>query len=261
MVFEPSKNVVDCYDKQYSHGTISEWRMLGAKYKAERIQSLCKKNNFAPRNILEIGSGDGAILTQLDRLGLCANLHGLEISDSACKLSNSLNIPSVTNITLYDGIKIPYSDDHFDMVVLSHVLEHVEHERILLREIKRVSKNLIIEVPIDFRPFADKNYKHFLSYGHINMYSPTTLRFLLLGEGFNIIDDLIGLYDIEVMLYNHFINQKKEPSTEKNINKKTQELENLIANYNMKTLKDKELSASYYTVLVHSGTNDLQIFK
>ncbi len=100
---------------------------------------------------------------------------------------------------LFDGYKIPYPDNHFDLVICSHVMEHVEHERILLREIKRVSKNQIFEVPIDFSFYVDKKIKHFLAYGHINIYTPGLFRFLLLSENFEIVKDKCYLFQDDVL--------------------------------------------------------------
>jgi hypothetical protein len=34
----------------------------------------------------------------------------------------------------YDGYRIPYGDKRFDLAVLSHVVEHLEHPRLLLYE-------------------------------------------------------------------------------------------------------------------------------
>jgi hypothetical protein len=87
-------------------------------------------------------------------------------------------------------------------------MEHVEHERILLREIKRVSKNQIFEVPIDFSFYVDEKLKHFLSYGHINIYTPGLFRFLLMSENFKVIKDKCYLYEDE-MIKPFYINNKR----------------------------------------------------
>jgi hypothetical protein len=82
-------------------------------------------------------------------------------------------------------------------------MEHVEYERTLLREIKRVSKYQIFEVPVDFSFYVDKKIDHFLSYGHINIYTPALFRFLLKSEKFSIKADKCYLYENEV-LKRHF---------------------------------------------------------
>ncbi|MCE6992768.1 class I SAM-dependent methyltransferase [Dyadobacter sp. CY323] len=191
-----SGNVKDSYSSQYDDASVA-WRNTGAKYKAVNIVELAKNISF--KNVLEVGAGEGSILKWLSEWGFCPDLNCVEISESGIDLIKSKNIKSLHDILLFDGYKIPYSDNHFDLVICSHVLEHVEHERLLLREIKRVSKHQIFEVPIDFSFYVDKKLKHFLSYGHINIYTPALFRFLLLSENFKVEKDICHLYHDDVI--------------------------------------------------------------
>ena len=59
------------------------------------------------------------------------------------------NIPGLFDCKVFDGYTIPYDDNAFDLVVLSHVVEHVEHPRKLLYEAKRVARYVFIEVPLE----------------------------------------------------------------------------------------------------------------
>ena len=47
---------------------------------------------------------------------------------------------SVRKIDFYDGVKLPYSNDSFDIVFSSNVLEHVKEVMNFQNEIKRVLK-------------------------------------------------------------------------------------------------------------------------
>lgn len=191
-----SDNVKDSYSSQYNDDSVS-WRNTGAKYKAQNIVALSKHISFT--NVLEVGAGEGSILSWLSQWDFCKDLNCVEISESGIGLIKSKNIKYLNDILLFDGYQIPYPDNHFDLVICSHVLEHVEHERILLREIKRVSKYQIFEVPIDFSFYVDRKIKHFLSYGHINIYTPALLRFLLRSENFQVKSDICHLYNDEVI--------------------------------------------------------------
>ncbi|HEY4290002.1 MAG TPA: class I SAM-dependent methyltransferase [Puia sp.] len=191
---EISQNVKESYSKQYSDA-MAEWRLMGARSKAENIVQLAKEIKF--NNVLEVGSGEGSILYWLAKWDFSDNLNCVEISESGLEMTRAKNIPNLKDALLFDGYKIPYDDNHFDLVYCSHVLEHVEHERILLREIKRVSKYQIFEVPIDFSPYVDKKLKHFLSYGHINIYTPSLFRFLLMSENFVVKKDICKLFSKE----------------------------------------------------------------
>ncbi|MFD0765944.1 class I SAM-dependent methyltransferase [Mucilaginibacter lutimaris] len=203
---QTSDNVKEAYDEFYK--THDEaWRMLGAKYKAYHIIDVCKGQSF--EKVLEVGAGDGSILQKLSDYNFAPEFHAVEISESGVQHIRSRNIKKVVSVQEFDGYKLPFGDDSFDLIILSHVLEHVEHERLLLREIKRVAKNFVIEVPIDYKNNVDKRINHFMAYGHINMYTPTSLRYLLQTEGFEIRKGLTSIIVPELTRFNTFINQKK----------------------------------------------------
>jgi ubiquinone/menaquinone biosynthesis C-methylase UbiE len=191
-----SENIKQTYANQYDERSV-EWRNTGARYKALNIMELAKTISF--KNVLEVGAGEGSILSWLSKWNFCDDLNCVEISESGIQMIKSKKIPHLNDVLLFDGYKIPYEDNHFDLVYCSHVMEHVEHERILLREIKRVSKYQIFEVPIDFSFYVDKKLNHFLSYGHINIYTPSLFRFLLKSERFEVMQDKCYLFDDELI--------------------------------------------------------------
>ncbi|MBC7417550.1 MAG: methyltransferase domain-containing protein, partial [Pedobacter sp.] len=159
----------------------------------------------------------------------------------------------------FDGYKLPFEDNSFDLIILAHVLEHVEHERLLLRELKRVAKHVVIEVPKDYRFGIDKRMKHFLDYGHINMYTPTSLRFLLKSEGFEILADKISMTSPETVKFNEFVNKKQPKSFAKNLKIESEY-------FIKKTLglflgkNKREQFANAYTVLTKTSDSNLHIF-
>ncbi|MES2734295.1 MAG: class I SAM-dependent methyltransferase [Bacteroidota bacterium] len=181
----------DAYEKQYQDSQ-SEWRELGARQKVQNMVEVTGGKRFG--KVLEVGAGDGSLLQLLNAQGVADELYALEISGSALERIHARNIPKLKEAKCFDGYSIPYEDNYFDLVVLSHVLEHVEFERKLLREIKRVSRYQVVEVPKDYRFGIDKRVKHFLSYGHINVYTPSSFCFLLRSEGFRILKKKVGLY-------------------------------------------------------------------
>lgn len=193
----------------------TEWRMLGAKGKADHVIKLCARHGIRPNRVLEVGAGDGSILKCLSESGFCGQLYGLEISQSGVDVIRKQKITGLVSCQTFDGYSLPFDDGFFDLVVLSHVLEHVEYERALLREIRRVSKHQVIEIPMDCNGLKDEIY-HLLgpSYGHISAHTPDSLRFLLSTENFMVLDDLLGQYSIELQEYDYFVNNNHERTTE-----------------------------------------------
>jgi ubiquinone/menaquinone biosynthesis C-methylase UbiE len=193
-----STQVQSAYEKQYEDNQ-TEWREMGARKKALNILELTQGMKF--RRVLEVGAGEGSILQQLSQHTFADELYAVEISGSALQRIQQRNIPQLRQAVLFDGYTIPFENNSFDLVILSHVLEHVEFERRLLRELMRVAPLQLIEVPKDYRFDVDKKVKHFLSYGHINMYTPSSLRFLLKSEGFTVMKQKIDLYSKETYRY------------------------------------------------------------
>ena len=87
--------------------------------------------------ILNFGSGDGLLSKEIYDMGF-KNIYNCDIKD----LSIDKTIPTI----VYDGKIIPFDDNYFDVVIINFVLHHIDtklHYNIL-KEIKRVSNNLII---------------------------------------------------------------------------------------------------------------------
>ncbi|MEE9555086.1 MAG: class I SAM-dependent methyltransferase, partial [candidate division Zixibacteria bacterium] len=170
------------YDNYYDGE--SDWRRLGAIGKMKNIISLCDK--FPHNSILEIGSGEGAILQELSDQRFGESLYSLEISKSALEAIKKRNINSLIECNLFDGYNIPYGDNKFDLAILSHVVEHLEHPRKLLYEASRVAKQVFIEVPLEDNLRLKMDYAYD-RVGHINFYSLKTIRRLIQTSGLQIL--------------------------------------------------------------------------
>jgi len=251
-----SEEVKTAYDHFYTNSDVA-WRMLGAKYKAQNIIDVCK--GIKPQKVLEVGAGDGSILHFLNEWRFAPELYALEIAQSGVDIIMERKLSLLKDAQTFDGYKIPYEDDAFDLVILAHVLEHVEHERILLRELKRVAKNIVVEVPKDYRFGVDNRMKHFLDYGHINMYTPTSLRFLLQSEGLEILEDKVSMTAPETVKFNEFVNKKAPKTFTKNLKIELEyRIKKTLGNFLGR--KKQEQFANAYTVLTQKSDSNLHIF-
>lgn len=245
------------YDKSYTGP--SEWRDIGGKYKAKNLVEVCKRAGFNPKRILEVGAGEGAILMHLNRMGFGEELYALEIASSGVQAIKDRSISTLKEARQFNGYEIPYPDDSFDAVVLFHVLEHVEFERALLREVRRVAPRQIIEVPLDYHYEIDTKMAHYLGFGHINVYTPSLVRFLLKSEGYQIDQELLTQVPEEVWEYIEFVTNKKErtPSAVATLHKRLSD--KALAFYTSPKEKAEQL-ANALTMLTSRTESGLNIF-
>ena len=78
--------------------------------------------------ILDIGCGFGFVLSSLKELGY-NNIHGIDISDEAvstCK-SHGLDVTKIEDLTTF----LSSNTIRYDLVILTHVIEHIDKDKIL----------------------------------------------------------------------------------------------------------------------------------
>ncbi|HEY4428407.1 MAG TPA: class I SAM-dependent methyltransferase [Solirubrobacteraceae bacterium] len=183
-----SADLVAFYDDAYSTGRseaelYSRWRALGAVGKADHVIALCRRVGIAPSSTLEIGCGDGALLSELHRRGFGGRLSGLEITDAAVRLARER--PEIDAVDRYDGLHIAAPDGAHDLGLLSHVLEHVADPAALVREAARTSRAVLFEVPLEANWSARRPRKreHATEVGHLQRLDLAAARAMIAGAG------------------------------------------------------------------------------
>lgn len=185
------KQYLDLYADYYgSAAGTAEKREIAAEQTMSYLTSVVGGGRFA--RLLDVGAGDGNVLAELDRRGVAGELYALEISASGIQAIEARKLPSVKEARLFDGYHIPYPDKYFDLAVAIHVLEHVEHERLLLLEMRRVARRVYIEVPLEHGIGIRRSIASGRPFGHINFYTPATLRNLLESSGLQVTDCRVG---------------------------------------------------------------------
>jgi SAM-dependent methyltransferase len=105
-------------------------------YELERISAHLAKGS----TLLEIGAGAGWQSKELSRRGV--DVTAIDIPTSYYKPDQ------IWPVIEYDGVHIPFPDDHFDIVFSSNVLEHIPHVRSFQSELQRVLKSNGIAIHI-----------------------------------------------------------------------------------------------------------------
>jgi ubiquinone/menaquinone biosynthesis C-methylase UbiE len=89
-------------------------------------------------HVLDVGCGFGALGKEIMGSSNCppqVKISGLERIERGNEL---------IEVKFYDGNKIPYPDDAFDVVILADVLHHEKEPHRLIKECARVAKRLLI---------------------------------------------------------------------------------------------------------------------
>lgn len=177
------------YGAYYEHAD-PRWRELGAVDKADNITRLC--SDVPHQRVVDIGAGEGAIIRRLAAQGFADSYTALEVSESGIDRIKATPIPALSAAILFDGYTIPFDFGTFDLAILSHVVEHVEHPRQLLSEAARVARYVFVEVPLEQTSRMSADYK-WTSTGHINFYSPKTIRRLVQTCGLTVLEQRVTL--------------------------------------------------------------------
>ena len=171
---------------------MGRWRALGARSKGAHVAELCARASLRPATVVEIGCGDGALLAELSARGLTPALDGFELSGPAAEIARSRQIPGARRIEAYDGARVPAEDGAYDLAVLSHVLEHVEDPAALLSEAARVSRAVVVEVPLEANRSAARAAKREQAarIGHVQFLDRGAVHALVASAGLAIAAEL-----------------------------------------------------------------------
>lgn len=191
-----NKKYANLYDGYYGdNNLLDQKRKLSAIDSARNIIAATYK--CSNLSLLDVGAGDGNVLVELSGSGVFDRMVALEISDSGIEKIKLRHIPELSEIKKFDGYQIPFKNKDFDLAIAIHVLEHVEHERLFLSELGRVSKKALIEVPLEHGFNIHRAISNGKITGHINFYTIETLASLLETSGFKIIDAKVGAPSVE----------------------------------------------------------------
>ncbi|MBI1761014.1 MAG: class I SAM-dependent methyltransferase [Acidobacteria bacterium] len=140
--------------------------------------------NRAPGRVLDVGCGDGDFVAHLRPRGW--EVHGVEFSAAGCKLARA------KGVQVHQGeLKgANFTDGHFDVVTIWHVMEHLADPLAEVTEVRRVLRDdglLVIEVPNIGSPTFKLCRERWWLLDiprHLQHYTPDTLQKLLQRAGF-----------------------------------------------------------------------------
>ena len=112
-----------------------------------RIKPYIEKSN----KIIDIGSGDGGVTYLLKKLG--RDMTPVDVND--------FHGPRLVEPTIYDGNKLPFSDNSFDTALLLMVLHHTPDPKQVFSEAARVAKEIVL-IETSYTNFINKWFVVFI---------------------------------------------------------------------------------------------------
>jgi SAM-dependent methyltransferase len=106
--------------------------------KGRRVRALAISiASHIPQNatVLDVGCGDGSLAQEILGRRPDVRIQGLEVTRRP-----EAAIP----VMLFDGTKLPFSSDQFDVVLFADVLHHTEHPEQLVKEAACVARRAIV---------------------------------------------------------------------------------------------------------------------
>ncbi len=175
----------------------AEWLRLGAKSKADSVQALVADLALPLESLCELGCGTGAVLEECVRRRLAKRYFAIDGSKEALQYVRQRNGGQVV-LACHDlEVGAPDLGVTFDVVVISHVIEHLRDPQPLLRSLIGKCEYLVAEVPLENQPvpwatawlksnLLGKKREDNLA-GHVQFFSRGTFRSLIESTGWKIL--------------------------------------------------------------------------
>jgi SAM-dependent methyltransferase len=113
--------------------------------------------------LLEIGPGDGTSLARFRELRPSCRWVGVDVPDSP----EVRQVARRVNCVTYDGVRLPFPDDVFDLTYTRQVFEHVEFPSELILEIHRVLRpgGRLVGSTSHLEPYHSRSLQNFTPLG------------------------------------------------------------------------------------------------
>jgi ubiquinone/menaquinone biosynthesis C-methylase UbiE len=103
---------------------------------------------WVPRSILEVGAGDGTLLSYVGQEFVDAEIKGVDVDAEKVAVAQEKNCCRIEFTELVEGESLPFADNQFDLVISHGFLGHSALPRHWMKEIARVSaEGVIMSVP------------------------------------------------------------------------------------------------------------------
>ena len=167
-----------------------DWYEANAGWKADQVRGILARHRITPKAVCDVGCGTGGVLDALGRsLPPGTKLVGYEISPDALAMASA---DRRERVTLVNDDPLLH-DDHFDVMLVLDVFEHVEDHLGFLRRLRPRADHFVFIVPLDLSvqrvlrksALVDSRY----TIGHIHAFTRETALATLADCGYRVLDE------------------------------------------------------------------------
>ena len=161
------------------------WHVADSAWKAEQI--LAGLGPARVQTVCEVGCGAGEVLVQLQRRLAAVRLVGYDIAPAAIELARP-RATEALEFRLEDAVG---SSEHFDLMLVIDVVEHVENPIGFLRALRPKADRTVLHVPLDLsaqavlRPQRLMRARHRV--GHLHYFTRETALATIEDAGYRIL--------------------------------------------------------------------------
>lgn len=155
-----------------------------------------------PKSVLDAGCGEGFVVDYIARRNPDLRLAGVDLSDDAIEFARS-HFGGQARFRTGSVYKLPYSDNSFDTVVCSEVLEHLDEPARAIQELKRVARHHVL-ITVPHEPYFQwlnslgRMLRLNPDAGHVNFWTATTFEEFIRGHFTDPVFDRKQLYQLAV---------------------------------------------------------------
>lgn len=153
----------------------------------QQYEYISRFSNFPYHNVLDIGCSLGFTLSLFKSTG--SRVLGFEPSEKNKEIAKEKYGVDVVTRFFDADVEV---DERYDLVILSHVAEHLKHPKALLRSVKdAISSNGLVYVEVPCTELFDERDLFQFSFEHINYFSHGSLLNLMHAAGFEEVDHVV----------------------------------------------------------------------
>jgi SAM-dependent methyltransferase len=165
------------------------WDMEDSRWKAERVAAILDEAGIRPVKICEVGCGAGRVLEALAGMYPQASFAGYDIAPAAARFWADVD---ASRIAFKVGDFFALDHEHYDVILLLDVLEHVADPHAFLGGLRGRSDYLVVHFPLDLSALSVLRETPLLrvrrKVGHIHYFTKSLALELMNECGFEIID-------------------------------------------------------------------------